>query len=73
MQFPNLPLILAFGSGLAARYRHGQAHANLRAVSYRSTALSAYLELFRGVNAFRRLLGLAYAISTVIHLGGALH
>lgn len=73
VQFPNLPLILAFASGLAARYSHGQAPTNLQAVSYLSTAVWAYLELFQGVNAFRRLLGLAYAISTVIHLGGALH
>jgi hypothetical protein len=33
----------------------------------------AYLELSQGVNAVRRLLGLAYTISTVIHLAAALH
>jgi hypothetical protein len=71
-QFPNLPLILAFASGLAA-HCHGQAHADLQAVSYLSMAVWAYLELVQGVNAFRRLLGLAYTISTVIHLAGALH
>jgi hypothetical protein len=73
VQFPNLPLILAFASGLAAHYSYGQEHADLQAVSYLSMAVWAYLELFQGVNAFRRLLGLAYTISTVIHLAGALH
>jgi hypothetical protein len=73
VQFPNLALILAFASGLAARYSHGHAHADAQAVSYLSTAVWAYLELFRGVNAFRRLLGLGYTISTVVHLAAALH
>src|ERR1700733_4533331 len=73
VQFPNLPLILAFVSGLAAHYTHGQEHADFQAVSYLSMAVWAYLELFQGVNMFRRLLGLAYMISTVVHLAGALH
>jgi hypothetical protein len=73
VQFPNLPLILAFVSGLAAHYTHGQEHADLQAVSYLSMAVWAYLELFQGVNAFRRLLGLTYTVSTAIHLAAALH
>ena len=73
VQFPNLPLILAFASGMAAHYSHGQEHADFQAVSYLSMAVWAYLELFLGVNMFRRLLGLAYTISTVVHLAGALH
>jgi hypothetical protein len=36
-------------------------------------AVWAYLELFQGVNTFRRLLGLAYTISTAVHLASALH
>lgn len=73
VQFPNLPLIIAFTSGLAAHYSHGQEHSDARAVSYLSMGVWAYLELFQGVNAFRRLLGLAYTSSTAIHLAGALH
>jgi hypothetical protein len=73
VQFPNLPLILAFASGMAAHYSHSQEHADVQAVSYLSMAVWAYLELFQGVNVFRRLLGLAYTISTVVHLAGALH
>jgi hypothetical protein len=36
-------------------------------------AVWAYLELFHGVNAVRRLLGLAYTISTGVHLASALN
>jgi hypothetical protein len=72
VQFPNAPLILAFVSGLVARHTHGQAHSDLQAVSYLSIAVWAYLELFQGVNAFRRLLGLTYAIFTAVHLASAL-
>jgi hypothetical protein len=73
VQFPNGPLILAFVSGLVGRYSHGQEHSDVQAVAYLSMAVWAYLELFQGVNAFRRLLGLAYMISTAIHLASALH
>jgi hypothetical protein len=73
IQFPNAPLILAFVSGLLAQHSHGAEHADARAVSYLSMAVWAYLELFEGVNAFRRLLGLAYTISTAVHLASALH
>jgi hypothetical protein len=73
IQFPNAPLILAFVSGLVAQHSHGGEHADAQAVSYLSMAVWAYLELFEGVNTFRRLLGLAYTASTAIHLAGALH
>jgi hypothetical protein len=73
VQFPNLPLILAFVSGLVAHHSHGREHADAQAVSYLSIAIWAYLELFHGVNAFRRLLGLAYTISTAMALAGALN
>jgi hypothetical protein len=35
VQFPNLALILAFASGLAAHHTHGHAHADVQAVSAR--------------------------------------
>jgi hypothetical protein len=73
VQFPNAPLILAFTSGLVALNSHGREHAYAQAVSYLAMAIWAYLELFQGVNAFRRLLGLAYTISTAVHLANALH
>jgi hypothetical protein len=73
VQFPNAPLILAFASGLLADHSHSREHAYAQAVSYLAMAIWAYLELFLGVNAFRRLLGLAYTISTAVHLANALH
>jgi hypothetical protein len=73
VQFPNAPLILAFASGLLAGNIHGREHAYAQAVSYLAMAIWAYLELFQGVNAVRRLLGLAYTISTAVHLANALH
>ncbi len=73
VQFPNAPLILAFASGLLAGHSHGREHAYAHAISYLATAIWAYLELFQGVNAFRRLLGLAYTISTAVHLANALY
>ena len=73
VQFPNAPLILAFASGLLAQHSHGLEHSYAQAISYLAMAVWAYLELFYGVNAFRKLLGLAYAISTAVHLANALH
>jgi hypothetical protein len=73
VQFPNAPLILAFVSGLVAQHSRGQEHAYAQAASYLSMVVWSYLELFHGVNKFRRLLGLAYTVSTVVHLAGALH
>ena len=73
VQFPNAPLILALASGLLAHHSHGHEHAYAQAVSYLALAIWAYLELFHGVNAFRRLLGLAYTISTAVHLANTLY
>jgi hypothetical protein len=71
--FPKAPLILAFASGLLAHHTHGREHSYAQAISYLAMTIWAYLELFYGVNAFRRLLGLAYTISTAVHLANALH
>jgi hypothetical protein len=72
VQFPNAPLIIAFIAGEAGRHTHGSGHAYASAVSYLALAIWAYLGLVSGVNWFRRLLGLAYAISTIVHLALAL-
>jgi hypothetical protein len=73
VQFPNAPLILAFASGVLAHHSHGLEHSYAQAISYLAMAVWAYLELVYGVNAFRKLLGLAYTISTAVHLANALH
>lgn len=72
VQFPNAPLIVAFIASETAKHTHGSSHAYASAVSYLAFAIWAYLELVEGVNWFRRLLGLAYVISTTVHLALAL-
>jgi hypothetical protein len=72
VQFPNAPLIVGFLAGLLASHLHGDAHDYTRAIAYLATGLWAYLELTEGVNWFRNLLGLAYVVSTVVHLALAL-
>jgi hypothetical protein len=72
VQFPNAPLIIAFLAGAAAARTHDPGHAYLAAISFLTMGLWAYEELLHGVNWFRRLLGLGYAISTAVHLALAL-
>jgi hypothetical protein len=72
VQFPNAPLIIAFVAGQAAAHAQGPAHGYASAISYLAMTIWAYEELVRGVNWFRHLLGLGYAISTVVHLALAL-
>jgi hypothetical protein len=72
VQFPNVPLIVAFVSGVAAAMMHGVGHRDAAAVSYIAMAIWAYEELVDGVNWFRHLLGLVYIVSTVMHLAMAL-
>lgn len=73
IQFPNLPLALAFVSGELAHHTRGSWHASALAISYLSMAVWAWLELTAGVNWFRRLLGAFYVASTTVHLARALH
>jgi hypothetical protein len=72
VQFPNVPLIVAFFAGEVGQQAHGSGHAYASAVSYLALGVWAYLELVEGVNWFRRLLGSGYAISTAVHLALAL-
>lgn len=73
VQFPNLPLIVAFLAGEAATLLHGDAHFYARSVSYLGMTIWAYEELVAGVNWFRHLLGLAYAVIMVARVAQALH
>jgi hypothetical protein len=73
VQFPNVPLIVAFLAGEVAHLARGSAHADASALSYLAMTVWAYEELIHGVNWFRRLLGVAYLGSTVVHLALALH
>ena len=71
-QFPNNPLIAAFVAGQVAAMLHGPGHFAAQAVSYVAMTIWAYEELVHGVNWFRHLLGLAYIVSTGVHLARAL-
>ena len=73
MQFPNAPLIVAFLAGCrGCATRMTQATPYLAAISFLAMGIWAYEELLHGVNWFRHLLGLGYAISTAAHLALAL-
>ncbi len=73
VQFPNLPLIVAFLAGEAGRFVDGSAHTYSASVSYLAMTIWAYEELVHGVNWFRHLLGLAYVIIVVVRVAHALH
>jgi hypothetical protein len=72
VQFPNAPLIIAFLAGEVGKHTHGASHAYGSSLSYLALGIWAYLELVDGLNWFRRLLGLAFGVSTTVHLGLAL-
>jgi hypothetical protein len=73
VQFPNLPLIIAFLAGQAGRFLDGSAHSYAAAVSYLAMTIWAYEELAHGVNWFRRLLGLTFVILEIMRVAHAVH
>jgi hypothetical protein len=73
VQFPNLPLIIAFVAGQAAGFVHGAQHPYLQSVAYLAMSIWAYEELVHGVNWFRHLLGLTYVVILVVRVAHALH
>jgi hypothetical protein len=73
VQFPNLPLIVAFVAGQARGFVHGAPQPYLASVSYLAMTIWAYEELTDGVNWFRRLLGLTYTAIMVMRVAHAVH
>jgi hypothetical protein len=73
VQFPNLPLSVAFLAGEAGKFLEGSAHSYSASVSYLAMTIWAYEELVHGVNWFRRLLGLAFVILLIMRAAHALH
>ena len=72
VQFPNPPLLLAFGgSGLAAA-SSGTAHDIGRAVFIIGLGVWAWAEMVSGVNWLRRLLGAGALVWLVAALAGEL-
>jgi hypothetical protein len=72
VQFPNAPLILAFLAGVLATHIHVATRSYATAASYLAMTVWAYEELARGVNWFRRLLGLAYIIILITRVAHGL-
>jgi hypothetical protein len=73
VQFPNLPLIIAFLAAAAGSFAHGSDHTYTTSVAYLAMTIWAYEELVHGVNWFRHLLGLVFAIIMVVRVAHALY
>jgi len=73
VQFPSLPLIVALLAGTAGKFLDGSAHSYATSVSYLALTIWAYGELLRGVNWFRRLLGLGFVALLIVRVARALH
>ena len=72
VQFPNLPLTIAFLAGWAGKILDSSAHPYAASVSYLAMTIWAYEELTHGVNWFRRLLGLAFLILLTLRVAHAI-
>jgi hypothetical protein len=73
VQFPNLPLTIAFLAGWAGKLLHGSTHPYAASVSSLAMTIWAYEELAHGVNWFRRLLGLTFVTLLTIRVAHAIH
>lgn len=73
VQFPNVPLIVAFVAGQTNQFVNGTPHTYLLSVSYLAMTVWAYEELVYGINWFRHLLGLTFAIVMVMRVAHGLH
>ena len=71
-QFPNPPLILALVALVVGWVTSGTAHSVARGLFVIGFAVFAWLELFEGVNWFRRLIGAGALAYLVIYLTGQL-
>ena len=71
-QFPNAPLLVAFGGLAVAAATHGSVHAYARAVFYVGFSAWAWEELTSGVNLARRAVGAVGLVYVVVKLGVAL-
>ncbi|MBU6338154.1 MAG: hypothetical protein KGR19_10150 [Acidobacteria bacterium] len=71
-QFPNPPLILALLGLVAGWLTTGTVHSVARALFVVGFAVFAWLELFDGVNWFRRLIGAGALAYLVVMLTGQL-
>jgi hypothetical protein len=71
VQFPNAPLIVAFAAALVARITDGTVQDVARLVTEVGVIMWALMEIARGSNAFRRVLGaVVLALVVVSRLWG---
>jgi hypothetical protein len=73
VQFPNLPLLVAFGADAVHHFVAGATGRYVQAVGYVALAIWAYEELVHGSNWFRRLLGATFIVITVMRVARHLH
>jgi hypothetical protein len=72
-QFPNAPLLAAFGGLGVAAVTDGAVHDYARATFYTGLTAWAWWEVTDGVNAWRRVIGAAGLAFVVVSVGQALH
>ncbi len=67
IQPPNIPItVWALSSVLKLVANNGSLYATLDAISYGSIFVWSLMELFQGVNTFRRTLGLVVLVATIV-------
>lgn len=71
-QFPNPPLMLAILASVVGWFVDGAAQDYVTAVGFVGISVWAWLELTAGVNLFRRILGLAVLVNTVVGIAARL-
>ncbi len=65
-QTPNLPIIIWFLATVLGKFiEHGRLHEILAVVAFGAIFTWAWLEIFQGVNYFRRALGLTILIFSI--------
>jgi hypothetical protein len=72
LQFPNAPLLVAWGGWLVAAFTDGSVHSYARATFYAGLTAWAWEELAAGVNWVRRALGVAGLAYVLAKVGAAL-
>jgi hypothetical protein len=72
VQFPNAPLLVAIAAWIVAKLTDGAAHDLARGVFTAALAVWAILELVRGSNWVRRVLGAVVLASIVLGLARTL-
>lgn len=69
-QFPNLPLFVAFAGWLVGRFADGAVETAAQVVTYAGVAWWAADEVIRGVNPWRRVLGIGGIVYLAVRVLG---